>query len=237
VRVFSSVDSDGRPLQTADTHYGYDIKTESGSGSFQGYSDCNTLVGFGNGESSIEGIMADTQATSSVNVLLPIATLVIGLIAKPITDWFDSRRIRDREREARQENRLDQMFERRNTFQRQTLLELQGALLELVRTTSSINHVDVMASRKAGHWQKGLVPDDLNEEHRLANAQTTVLSVRVRDQAVRDLVDEVKQNGVGTLFASSEPASTQLLKQMSDTFDKLNARIGELLREMDDAFG
>jgi hypothetical protein len=76
------------------------------------------------------------------------------MLRTPFPNWLDFRRTREREREARRENRRDQLFERRNAFQRQNLLELQDRVMDLVRTTMKINQKEMLASRDAGHWVK-----------------------------------------------------------------------------------
>jgi hypothetical protein len=59
--------------------------------------------------------------------------------------------------------RRDQLFERRTTFQRQTLLDLQEASTQLARSVGAINHQERVAHRSTGKWSKQLVPDDLDE--------------------------------------------------------------------------
>jgi len=60
--------------------------------------------------------------------------------------------------------------------------------MDVARHASAMHHQDLMAFRKSGKWQKQLYDDELAESSRLANARSTMLAVRVRDQAVRDLV-------------------------------------------------
>lgn len=178
--------------------------------------------------------MADPQSARWLTSILPIATLILGYATKSVSDWLDFRRTREREREARREIRRDQLFERRNAFQREILLELQDKVMDFVRTTMQINQKEILASRGAGHWVKRSLPDELSEESRLDNAKTTVLAVRVRDKTVRDLVGELKQHTMALVFAQNEQASMLALPLVTGVFDRLNARIGELLREMDD---
>ena len=64
----------------------------------------------------------------------------------------------EREREARNATRRDQLFERRATFQRETLLALQEAASDLGRATGRISHLDTMAVRTTGKTQ--LLPED-----------------------------------------------------------------------------
>ena len=74
--------------------------------------------------------MADSQSASWLTSILPIGTLILGYATKSVSDWLDFRRTREREREARRENRRDQLFERRNAFQRQILLDLQDRVMD-----------------------------------------------------------------------------------------------------------
>jgi hypothetical protein len=85
--------------------------------------------------------MAEAQP-ASLNWLLSVGTLLLGYLTKSISDWFDFRRVSKREREAREEARRDKLFERRVEFQRATLLDLQGELMNLVRTASQM-HVQI----------------------------------------------------------------------------------------------
>ncbi|MGD1027123.1 hypothetical protein [Candidatus Binatus soli] len=169
-----------------------------------------------------------------LNWFLPIATLLLGYIAKSVTDGIDSRRASKREQIVREESRRDHLFERRTDFQRQTLLDLQEATMQLMRATAAINHEDVMAFRKTGKWGMQLVGDELSEAHRLANARVTILRVRVRDQTVRDFVGDVQANGSSLVICRSEQESTRLMGTLFGAFDNLNGRIGELLRHIDD---
>jgi hypothetical protein len=171
---------------------------------------------------------------TSVNWFLPIATLLLGYIAKSVTDWIDFRRTSERERNGREESRRDRLLERRADFQRQTLLDLQEAMMRLMRSSAEINHQDVVAFRKTGKWGRQLVGDELSENHRLANASVTTLSVRVRDQSVRDLVRDLQSGSTAMVLCDSEQESTRHLRTSSDAFNNLNGRIGELLRSIDE---
>ena len=60
---------------------------------------------------------------------------------------------------ARGAARWDQILERRNAFQRQTLLDLQEALMKLGRTCGQMHHQDVMTYRQTGEWQCSVVSE------------------------------------------------------------------------------
>jgi hypothetical protein len=92
-----------------------------------------------------------------------------------------------------------------------------------------------MAFRKTGKWQKQLLGDELSEKHRATRARVTLLSVRVRDESVRNLARDLQDNCAAIAMCASEADNTRLLQIMMGMFDKSNERIGELLREMDKA--
>lgn len=177
--------------------------------------------------------MADTTTCATVG-WFPVFTAFAGLVTSPILQWLQDRRTSRREHEAREAARREQRFERRTNFQRQTLLDLQEAAMKVIQTTGEMHFQDMMANRTGGEWRKQLYGEDLDNRDREANAQTTKLTVRVRDEMVRKLVKEVKDASSATLFARSQPEAEQAIQNMATVFEKLNERIGELLRKLDD---
>lgn len=175
------------------------------------------------------------DGSTLLNVLLPYATLAIGYATKSISDWIDLRRASRREREARQEARRDRLFERRVEFQRATLLELQEELLNLVRTASQMHVQDTKAYRETGKWQRQLFGEELSEADRLAHPRVALLSVRVRDETVRNLVADVNQGTIGATIARTPADAMAATVKMATAFDSAQKRIGELLRDIDAA--
>src|ERR1700745_2000812 len=113
----------------------------------------------------------------------PVLTLLIGFATKSLMDWLQHRHTAKREREAREAVRRDQLFERRTSFQRETLLALQEASMQLARSVGAIHHQDEMAYRSSGKWSKQLLSDELDEGNRLAQARTGMVGARGRDRA------------------------------------------------------
>lgn len=175
---------------------------------------------------------------------LPLVTAFLGYALAAITELFRDRRahkreieaqafVRDREREARDVARRDERFERRTEFQRETLLNLQEEVFKLMRTTAEMQHSDAMALRSGVQWHKQLLPPDLNVRAFSANVQTTKLKVRVADEGVRELVNELKKHATSVACSDSETAGEQANLRMIQTYGELNDRIGELLRKLD----
>lgn len=64
--------------------------------------------------------------------------------------------------------------------------------MNLVRTASQMHLQDMKAHRETGTWKRQLFEGELSEAARLAHARVAVLVVRVRDEAVRNLVADIK---------------------------------------------
>jgi hypothetical protein len=165
---------------------------------------------------------------------LPVLTTILGACIVLITEALRDRRTSERERAARAETRRLQLLERRTTFQRQNLLDLQEALLQLARTTGQMQIYDIKAYRNTGTWQKNLYPPELDEANRVANTRTSMLGVRVRDNAVRDLLEQFKSCSAGVIMSRSAEESDRSSKNVVAVLEKLQQRIGEVLRTLDD---
>ena len=154
----------------------------------------------------------------------PVLALILGYVLKVASDWIQDRRTFRRERSAR-----------RVSFQRQTLLDLQEAIMKLLRATGAIHHQDVMNCRSGGQWQKTLVSEEWSDKFALANAQTTMLSVRVLDERVRELVSRVKSSASSAGMSRNETESNEHMALLQASFEVLNERVGEVMRTLDEA--
>jgi hypothetical protein len=178
--------------------------------------------------------MADSLLNSLIAALIPIATLLLGYGVKALEDWLQHRRGREREREARDAMRHAQLFERRVTFQRQTLLDLQEVLQQLARAVGSAHHEDVLSHRATGVWGKAPLSQEVDQSEFHAQTRTNMLAVRVRDDQVRDMALKLKAIATAVALARSKTDSDRALAQMIGVFAEVNQRIGELLRTLDD---
>ncbi len=163
----------------------------------------------------------------------PVLTLLIGYGTKALSDWLQNKRSVAREREAREAARHDQRVARRITFQRETLLELQEVSMQLARMTGKANHIDEMYYREHGSLKKTLLPDDLDEGYRAAQARVLMLAVRVRDNEVRRLADLLKDLSARSVFTALRDDADRDMTRMASVHDQLHKRIGVLLREID----
>lgn len=163
-------------------------------------------------------------------IWFPALTLVVGFLIASVTEWWRDLRISKRAREARKEA----IRERRIHFQRKTLLDLQEEMLKLIRTTGEMHRADNMAFRTTGAWQKQKIEENLDDRGFVANLQASKLGVRVRDELVRKLLEMVRSEAISTIDSRNPEDAECAIKNMQIASEKLNERIGELLRELDD---
>ena len=164
----------------------------------------------------------------------PVVTLIIGSLLKAAFDWVSDRRVTQRERDARRDQRNDALRLRRIEFQRATLLELQDAVIELARFAAQIQHHDFMASQASGVWAKQSLPAEIDEGFRTAQASVNRYHVRSRDQQVRDLSARLSSTCTDVGLARTQAISDRASQDMVDINRKLNERIGIVLRTLED---
>jgi hypothetical protein len=166
-------------------------------------------------------------------VVTPVVTLLLGYALKSVSELVGHRRTLQREREAREVTRRDKFYERRTDFQRQTLLDLQEAMSDLIRSTGAAHHQDTMAYRQTGKWQKHLLGEVLDESCHKAMRRTLILWVRVQDDSVREMVQRCRECASKVMVGPNKEDSDVALANMAKIFEELNPKIGELIRTID----
>jgi hypothetical protein len=166
----------------------------------------------------------------------PIVTFLLGFLSKFVTDWIQHHHERKRDRESRKEARRDQLSDQRRSFQRETLLVLQDATMDLMRTSvASAHNQDEMNHRTTGQWtKKHLLGDDLDENRGLAMRRTAMLGVRVRDSSLRTLTTMLREHATNADTGRDRDAIFAEISKMATVFQQIQERVGELLRTLDD---
>jgi hypothetical protein len=162
--------------------------------------------------------------------LLTLSGVVLGYGIKAMSDWVQH----GWDVKERKEAKLDKNWERREGFQRATLLELQEILSDMMRNMGAIYHAEVAAGRAGSEWRKNLMDEALYDESFRVMKRSNVLRVRVQDEQVRTLVKEMKDTSIGIIKSRDEKSGKKALSDMANVWDKLNERIGELLRKIDE---
>ena len=169
----------------------------------------------------------------AVNTWFPAFTLVVGLALGMFADFLRDQRLLKREEKARQEGRRDAVALRRIEFQRATLLELLDAIAKLARMAGSTHHQDRMSFLATGDWKKNLLTEEVNEGFRQAQVWVGSLYIRVHDTTIRQLSEDMKTACAEVALATSDADQFDAMRRMSALLDRLDARIGEVLRGLD----
>ncbi|PYV75386.1 MAG: hypothetical protein DMG96_17365 [Acidobacteria bacterium] len=181
--------------------------------------------------------MADATAASATG-WLPVFTLLLGagitLVATVITSLLQHRLTSQRERETRRELRRDQLAERRADFQRETLIQLQEATTDLSRAVGWASGQDETAFEQTGQWGKREHHTDVDVQANVAMGRTLMFMVRLRDRPLRDLVEEFRIQVIQVLGSTDKQHSHRSFANMQDEYEKVQRRLGELLRTLDD---
>lgn len=168
-------------------------------------------------------------------ILLPVVTLMLGVILNAAIEYVRDGRTSKREQKARAVRREEEIAAKRIEFQRETLLELQNAVNEMGRQTAKLHIHDLQHFRNEGTWQEANLPHDIDEAQRAAVSWLSVLYVRVLDREVKLLIDRFRSDTDGTLKNSDALGSAKAFENMQTTFIHLNAKIGENLLNLDNA--
>ncbi|MCP1649407.1 hypothetical protein [Pseudomonas nitroreducens] len=163
----------------------------------------------------------------------PVVTLVLGLLLKAVFDSLSERRKAAVDREARLEKRKEVILLQRIEQQRKYLEALQETAADLARCCGMVNLHDSISSRKGVQWGKSSIDESVNEKFRVCQRQTTIYSVRVEAEKVRQKADELSSKATKVCMANSEDESNHNLYLMGIAYAELNALIGETLRTLE----
>jgi hypothetical protein len=161
-------------------------------------------------------------------------SVVAGGLLTMLAAWLADRRLTERDRERRRDERRERLADRRNDFQRETLLALQVASQKLLRTTGRMHHLDVVAFRTTGQWQRQQFPDDLSDDQLRQKTEAMLLASRVRDDETRTLAERLRERAAVVGMSSNEGEAQSRMMAAADIQSALVDRIGQLLREMDE---
>jgi hypothetical protein len=153
-----------------------------------------------------------------------------------VSSWMSDGRSTKQERERRQEDRRDRLADRRNEFQRETLLSLQGVAQKLMRNAAACFHQDRMSYKKSGTWQRHLLPDDLSDNQLLLMTETMLLASRIRDEGTRNSADQLRSLVAEIGESENERGAASKMKAMGELQVVLIQRIGKLVREIDEGY-
>jgi hypothetical protein len=188
--------------------------------------------------------MIDTATGTSIS-WFPFLTAFAGFLLSSAKEWLSDRRthrrelakeasILQREREARETARQSGLYERRITFQRQTLLELQDVVVKYVRAVAEMHSHRSLQNESSHSWDVPNISAELSDRLYFARAQSRTLAVRVSDDSTRSIQKDLSETAGRVILAKTKEAAETASLNLLQVHDKLNNRIGEILRKLDD---
>ena len=175
---------------------------------------------------------AATTAPIWPTALTALGGVLVGLAAP----WVTATLTVKRERESRTEARLEARRDRLNDLQRETLLALQNACQNLMNMEQEIHSWNMENFREHGRAYVTAPPAEANAGSQDAYRQTTILGVRVKDNEVRKLLQQLKDRCVGAnLFPENPARAATEIREAGRVFVLLNERIGLVLRSLYDS--
>ena len=165
--------------------------------------------------------------------LSTVAGVIAGGALTILAAWLSDNRLNARERQRRYEERRSQRLQKRDEFQRETLLALQTASQKLIRNAGASLHQDILAFRKGGNWQRQPLPADLSDGHLQILTDAILLTSRIRDDDVRALSDGLREETTAIGFSRNESEAENRMMAAAKTQKLLIERTGKLVRELD----
>lgn len=92
-----------------------------------------------------------------------------------------------------------------------------------------------MAFRQTGQWRSQLLPEGLSDEFFFQNTEAMLLASRVRDEEVRLLAAQLRDHAATVSIAADQRISDSRTLEAANVQNALVERIGQLIRELDDA--
>jgi hypothetical protein len=183
--------------------------------------------------------MFDVPATASTNTnvswLVPTMTAFGGYVSGFLVEWFRDARAHSREREAKATARSEAQTDRRLDFQRQSLLDLQDAICEMVADVRQV-HVEGAAQMLGGReWSKVAASVETSTKAMNSRDRVIKLRARIRDDQTHKLTGNVLVAIVRILDATSYEVAKKTLAEVEDSLRIACERIGATLKTFDEA--
>lgn len=151
---------------------------------------------------------------------------IVGAIASIATTWLatlSAHRLEDNRSKT-------ERSERANSFQRQTLIDLQEAIHDALRLVSRAHDEDREAYRATKEWRKNMLSEEVNEGSRLAMRRVAILVARVADDDLRGKVKVLMQGVAQCLLSPSEQDARLRFNKMVELSVSVFEEIGTTLR-------
>lgn len=152
----------------------------------------------------------------------------VGAAASIATTLLAARNSANLQLEAARLERL----EKHRAFQRETLIQLQDALHNELRSIALIYQADAVAFYQSGKWGSQLLGGELNEKARQTGRRRLLLTERVSDDQLREHIKHVSSLCTQVLLASDKRVAESAFHQLTTDGNAAMERIGKVLRSL-----
>lgn len=166
-------------------------------------------------------------------VWFPVVSVLLGFLGKGVLDAFGDNRRARLDAETRRQERSNAAKLRRVEFQRSVLIELQEVIQQLGRFAGRAHFADATAYHEAGVWGNTGLPEDISDGSAVAQGRAALLSARLEDRTVAEVVDQFRHRVTIVLIARNSAESENSLRQLTDLGPKVHEAIGVALRRLD----
>lgn len=170
----------------------------------------------------------------SPSVWFPVVTLVIGAFLKALFDSWTEKRRAGFDRESRVEKRKEIILLQRIDLQRKALGDIQIAISDLMRCTTVLHLAECKLYKETGNWGDGELAEEVNDRSRSAFREVTLAKVRVRDEQVRVMANNLATLCSKASFAISQNTAEDAVLGAGNLFNEFNEKVGESLRALED---
>jgi hypothetical protein len=151
---------------------------------------------------------------------------LVGALASMGTTWLAGRSSQALQQESAREERA----ERANSFQRQTLLELQEAIHDALRLIHRAHIEDRQARQSDQVWGRNVLSEEVDEGIRLAQRRVSILVERLESDDLRLQVKSLMSAATRVLLASNQNEANHLLIETTSIATNALEAIGSVLR-------
>ena len=152
----------------------------------------------------------------------------VGAAASIATTLLASRNSANLQLEAARLERL----EKHRAFQRETLIELQDALHNELRSIALVYQADDIAFHQSGNWGSQLLGEDLNEKAHQTGRRRLLLTERVSDDQLREHIKRVSSLCTQVLLARDKRTAESAFHSLATEGNSAMERIGKVLRSL-----
>jgi hypothetical protein len=159
-----------------------------------------------------------------------LGVILGAAIAGGISLW-QVQLVTKREREAQRRSRVEERRERRDAFQRETLMALHDATSRMRQATVREHERKTALMKARGSWSDNgepLLPDDWTE----AAERLLWLQARLHDQELRQMLERLRHESANTRTADSQEVAIDRIVEAAKLNVQANVRISTLLRDL-----